>query len=116
MERNWELIRKILLKLAEKADDSPMESDVFAKFSAETTAYHYKILAQAGLIEVEECATLSGVDYAAIQLTWQGHELLDQIRNDTVWNKIKATVKNKGLDLSFELIKTAGKKVLSALL
>lgn len=56
MERNWELIRKILLKLAEKADDSPMESDVFAKFSAEITAYHYKILAQVGLIEVEEYA------------------------------------------------------------
>lgn len=46
------------------------------------------------------------------------HSSLGKDTNDStksaniILNKIKATVKNKGLDLSFELIKTASKKVL----
>ena len=33
------------------------------------------------------------------------HEFLDAIRNDTVWNKVKATVKEKGGAIPFEVLK-----------
>ncbi|WP_265754876.1 DUF2513 domain-containing protein [Avibacterium sp. 21-594] len=52
----------------------------------------------------------------AINLTWQGHEFLDKIRSDTAWNKIKQIIKTKGIDLSFEAIKLAGKSLLVSLL
>jgi Hypothetical protein (DUF2513) len=40
------------------------------------------------------------------ELTWQGHELLDKIRNPTIWDAIRADVKAKGLEsVSLEVIK-----------
>ena len=41
----------------------------------------------------------------ASSLTWQGHEFLDAIRNDTIWNKTKNVVAERGGAIPFELIK-----------
>ena len=41
----------------------------------------------------------------AFNLTWDGHEFLDAIRNEGTWNKIKAFVKEKSASLSFDVIK-----------
>jgi len=40
------------------------------------------------------------------RLTWHGHELLDTIRHNGVWNKVKAKAGEKGLDLTFEVVKS----------
>jgi Hypothetical protein (DUF2513) len=45
------------------------------------------------------------------ELTWQGHELLDKIRNPTIWDAIRADVKAKGLEsVSLEVIKQIADK------
>ena len=49
MKRNWELLRKILVKLDEA--DGCLASDDVQGFDAETVAYHIKMLHQAKLIE-----------------------------------------------------------------
>lgn len=104
MKRNWELIRKILLKLEQKVDDTPLDSESIKGFSVDVVEYHYQLLEQAKLIEIKH------------NLTWQGHEFLDKIRSDTAWNKIKQIIKTKGIDLSFDAIKLAGKSLLISLL
>ncbi|MGC7561326.1 DUF2513 domain-containing protein [Pasteurella sp. PK-2025] len=116
MKRDWELIRKILLKLEQKVDSSPLDSDSFKGFSGEQVAYHYTILAEAGLIKIEDYSTMTGGDCVAVNLTWQGHEFLDKIRSDTAWNKIKSVLMKKGVDLSFEAIKVAGTSIIVSLL
>ncbi|MBR0574171.1 MULTISPECIES: DUF2513 domain-containing protein [Pasteurellaceae] len=116
MKRDWELVRKILIKLEEKVDDSDLDSDCFKKYPSDVVAYHYKLLSQAGLIEIIDNSTVSEEDFSAKQLTWQGHEFLNQIRHDTAWNKIKATLKNKGIDISFEAIKVVSKTFITSLL
>ncbi|HDR1123176.1 DUF2513 domain-containing protein [Pasteurella multocida] len=116
MKRDWELIRKILVKLEQKVDSSPLDSDSFKGFSGEQVAYHYTILAEAGLIKIEDYSTMGGGDCAAVNLTWQGHEFLDKIRSDTAWNKIKEVLMKKGVDLSFEAIKVAGTSIIASLL
>ena len=46
-------------------------------------------------------------DFHVLRLTWAGHEFLDQVRSDTVWEKTKALVlKNTG-SLSLEAVKIA---------
>ena len=37
--------------------------------------------------------------------TWDGHELLDTLRDQNVWNRIKEISKEKGVDITFESIK-----------
>ena len=38
-------------------------------------------------------------------LTWQGHDYVEVVRNDTTYNRAVKTLKEKGSVLSFELIK-----------
>lgn len=38
-------------------------------------------------------------------LTWNGHEFLDNVRNDTVWAKLKRAVAEKGGAVSFDVLK-----------
>ena len=39
------------------------------------------------------------------RLTWEGHDFLAAARNDTIWKKTWASVKDKGVDVSFGLLK-----------
>ena len=117
MKRNWDLIRKILLKLEEKADSTSwLQDDEIKGYDSQTVSYHYKLLTDAGLIESIDLSNMSEISYAALSLTWQGHEFLDKIKNESVWNKVKSTVQSKSLDLSFEVIKTVATTLISAML
>ncbi|KAL1017069.1 DUF2513 domain-containing protein [Haemophilus influenzae] len=117
MKRNWDLIRKILLKLEEKADSASwLESSDIKGYDYRTVTYHYKLLKNAGIIEAIDISTMEEENFAALSLTWQGHEFLDKIRNDSVWNKVKSTVQSKSLDLSFDVIKTVATKIIAAMI
>lgn len=117
MKRNWDLIRKILIKLEEKADSTSwLESSDIKGYDSQTVAYHYKLLKNARLIDALDISSLEEEDFAATSLTWQGHEFLDKIRNDSVWNKVKSTVQSKSLDLSFDVIKTVASSIIGAML
>ncbi|ACX82568.1 Uncharacterised protein [Aggregatibacter actinomycetemcomitans] len=117
MKRNWDLIRKILIKLEEKADSTSWLQDNEIKgYDTQTIAYHYKLLTDAGLIKSVDMSSMNEISYAALSLTWQGHEFLDKIRNDSVWNKVKSTVQSKSLDLSFDVIKQAATALIGSML
>lgn len=117
MKRNWDLIRKILIKLEEKADSTSwLESTDIKGYDATTVAYHYKLLNNANLIEAVDISSMEEENFAATSLTWQGHEFLDKIRNESVWNKVKSTVQSKSLDLSFDVIKQVATALIGAML
>ncbi|MFM4928558.1 DUF2513 domain-containing protein [Aeromonas veronii] len=77
-----------------------------------------ELLIEAGLVEGKMSRVLGGgpINFTATRLTWAGHEFLDAIRSDTVWNKTKETFTTKGLDMTFDLIKTVAGGVATALL
>lgn len=117
MKRDWDLIRKILLKLEEKADTKSLLQDTEIKgFDPETVSYHFKLLHSAGLIEGVDFSSMTELSYVALSLTWAGHEFLDKIRSDTIWNNIKTLVKTKSLDLSLDVIKKAASVVIGSML
>lgn len=117
MKRDWELIRKILIKLEQMAEESlPLKDDQFEGVDPDTVSYHFKIMGQAELIETDVITIRGNSLYSAKAITWQGHEFLDKIRNDTVWNKSKAMLKNKGIDLSFDVLKSAATTIISQLI
>ena len=66
-------------------------------------AYHYRLLHDAGLVysEVTIHSTKDGTVPVWISrkgLTMAGHEALDAMRNDTIWNKINDKVKLLGVE------------------
>lgn len=48
-------------------------------------------------------------------ITMQGHDLLDAIRNQTVWGRIKTKAERSGAPLSWEFIKAAIPEVMKEL-
>jgi hypothetical protein len=49
-------------------------------------------------------------------LTWEGHELLETMRSKAVWERIKKTATEKGIELSFDSIKALAVKALAAII
>lgn len=107
MKRDFELIRSLLFYFEEKPDTKFVECPDIEGYDELTIKYHLLLLAQARLIDYEPELTKTGriIRVIASNLTWNGHEFLDAIRNEGTWNKIKTFVKEKGASLSFDVIK-----------
>ena len=117
MKRNWDVIRKIMVKLEEiPTEGAQLDSDAVHGVDEETVFYHMRMMIEAGLA-VGSCPEMLGrCSGCLFRLTWDGHELLDKIRRDTVWNKIKETAKTKSIDLSADVVKAIAKTVMDGLL
>lgn len=119
MRRDWDLIRTILLRVEESSSGKEVSSNELKSADEGAVAYNMLLLIKAGLAEGggRDDTVPNALPYAFIhRLTWAGHELLDGIRGDTVWNRIKATAKEKGVDLTFDAIKVIAKIVIEGLL
>ncbi len=106
MERNFDLVRKILL--AAEAQDFQQSKPIAPEgYSNEEIKYHIKIMEDGGLIKMRQHP---GIDVPAPVfdgLTWEGREFLDSIRETGAWSKVKDVLKEKSVALSFESIKAA---------
>jgi hypothetical protein len=58
--------------------------------------YHIKLLHQAGLIEGVDASSFKGFQSIDMNLTWDGHEFLDKIKKESIWNQAK----QKTIDIS----------------
>ena len=113
MQRNMDLIRKLLLGLESEAS-TQHEFNLEGVEELEKW-YHVDLLLEAKFIrgvEVHWSADgrmvypyLEGL----VSLTWQGHDFLDAVRNDSVWQKAKEKAQAAGLDfqsLTIEVVKS----------
>jgi len=120
MQRNWDVVRKILLKAeALPTEDSQVNSDEIDGVAPEVAAYHMRLLREAGLIEGGgRAAGAVGAPpwLFATRLTWEGHEFLDSIRRDTVWNRIKTKARDQGVELTIDAIKMIARAVIEGML
>lgn len=120
MVRDWEIIREILLRLeGGKKPNEHISAKEFKKFEEQSVAYNIRLLAEAGFIEAKISNLSDGsgkIGLAiAVRLTNSGHDLLDTIRNDTIWNKITEKFSDKGLNMTFDLVISVGKKIIESL-
>jgi len=106
MRRDFELIRLLLLELEGE------ESIDLSSYSADQMNYHKALIKEAGFAEgnIHYPSThRTDVPDRAIlkRLTWDGHEFLDKAKNEKVWNKAKALIKERGVSLSLDALKIA---------
>ncbi|MDT8445230.1 MAG: DUF2513 domain-containing protein, partial [Desulfuromonadales bacterium] len=76
-------------------------------YAPEGVSYHIMLLDQAGLISADKADYVDGRGeyYYGQNLTWSGHEFIDNAKNQDLWNRVKGAAKEKGVQLSFEAIK-----------
>jgi hypothetical protein len=119
MKRDWDTIRDILTKLEDVTpEEGCLRLSSFPPDRAAEISYHVELMMEAGLVNGQMSKTLgSGPhDFLAIRLTWQGHEFLDAIRSDTVWQKTKKSFISGGLSMTFDLVKSVATDIAVAYL
>lgn len=121
MTRNWEIIRDILLRLeSENSPNAYVNANSFDGLPEQEVAYNMRLLSDADCIEARIMNSSSGdgkINAAlAIRLKNSGHDLLDTMRNESVWNKVKEKFTSSGIDMTIELVVSVGKKIVEAML
>jgi len=114
MNRDFELIRRLLIFFDERPDPGYVEvPDIGREYTHLRVKYHLVLLYQAGFLNCEpvKSTTSDRVIYVLpFDLTWDGHEFLAKIKNDGVWHKIQAALGSKGGTLAFAVINQLAKK------
>ena len=113
MKRDFDLVRKLLLFFEEKADMAPVlwtDPPQIKGYSKEEVKYHLILLYQGGLVDGEPMRSTTSdriIDMGAVfSLTWEGHEFLEKIRSDKVWEKVKQKAASAGRGLTFQALST----------
>jgi hypothetical protein len=106
MKRDWDTVRELLLSIEQTGPGEEVESETYGDRRAEIS-YHLVLLHEAGLIDAIVDPTLEDPIPAVsvLRLTWDGHEFLDAIRADTVWQRLKGSIARSGVALTFETVK-----------
>jgi len=107
MKRDMDLARE-LLKWAEDAKpNAECWSDEYGPGHEHVVvAEHIRLLKEAGLVDALLIESDGEILKARVdRLTWEGHDFVARARNDTAWNKAKRIAKEKGLDLTIDLLK-----------
>ena len=116
MKRDMDLIRKILFYIEEKyiAGGGPISINIDGYTDGEI--YEHCMLAyQGGLIAKPlPTTTFEGKSCMVENLTNEGFNLLENIRQDTLWNKTKKVAAEKGLPLVVDTVKTISTAIISA--
>lgn len=122
MKRDWDIIRAVLLRLeGDSRANAVVNANSFGPvFSEQDVAYNIRLMHQKGLItaNIQESRSGDGAIRTALarSMTSQGHDLLDSIRNETVWHRVQETFKKKALDMTVELVMGVAKDAAKALL
>lgn len=108
MKRDMDLVRTILLALADS--DEPLWSTdlVTDEYSRDVIGYHFLILDEAGLIVANVKAADNDPYYIAVapRLTWEGNDFLDAVRDESIWKRVRSTIGKITGGASFEVFKT----------
>lgn len=114
MERNMELIRKILLYIEENYIDVALYDIEIEGYDFKTIAYHCKICYEAGLISSygDNYGDNEIISFGVSSLTWQGHEFLENIKDDTIWSKTKNVMNEKGINFTIKAIEQIATKLI----
>ena len=111
MERDWNIIRAILQQLENKESyGDVLRPESVKGYDVELVSYHMHLLNQAGIIDAKCQSRSSGkgsIFCLGMNLTWEGHELLDSIKSDSAWNRLQKLLREKSIDLSYQAVKTA---------
>jgi Hypothetical protein (DUF2513) len=101
LKRDMDLIRYILLEIEEKESTTSWTTLSLEGYSDEQVNYHLDLLDQVGFLEVKK---LINERHMVRNLTMRGHDFLDNAKNESVWNKTKAVIKDHGGSASMQVI------------
>jgi hypothetical protein len=107
MTRDMDLVRKLLVYFDNKPDPGHIEKPLIEGYDDSTIQNHLILMFDAGLLRAEPMRSSTSdriIRVLPFDLTWQGHEFLEKIKNETLWQRVKETIVNKGAPLTFDVV------------
>lgn len=125
MKRNWSVVRSVLEQVEAGTIDRFVRERQFLNdpecASKEVFLGHVEILIDAGILK--HCSVERGTsgkfefhDFRGAYITMHGHDLLDALRDEPIWNRIVQKAEKGGVMISWEFIKAAIPIVMSEIL
>ncbi len=117
MKRDMELVRKILFYVEENYKPGQVwlrQVDIDG-YDEDTITEHVLLAYESGFFQdINEVSTLGARAYWVGNLSNEGYDFLDRIRSDTVWNKTKTVITEKGLPMITGTVKTIASAFITA--
>jgi DNA-binding PadR family transcriptional regulator len=114
MQFDPDLARQILLEVEATPPNQHVKDIEFAGLDEDLIYEHIELLRDAGLVEARiQPSGMGGrrIYYAQVtRLTYAGHEFLANAKNERVWERTKAFIKEKGGAASLAVIVAVAKK------
>ena len=110
MKRDLDLIRAILLDIESKPRSELLgRSFQIDGVGADEFSEAITLMLERGLIEGATLRPLKGaIQIANVRITWSGHDFLDSVRDEEIWEKTKEGAVAAG-GFTFDLIKALAK-------
>ena len=117
MKRDMELVRAILLAMEAHAAGFAPDTFTIRGYDQEVIQHHVWLMEQGGLVTASDVTVQGEAGPVALpgSITWAGHDFLDTVRNDNVWRKVKAELKDRGISLPFSLLQALAIKIAASL-
>lgn len=115
-----DLVRKLLIKIEEVYEPGKSEISVsnlsIDGYDIKTINEHLLLMNDAELFQSLKAKTyVNGKTVISVgNLSNKGYDTLEEFRNDTVWNKTKEVVKEKGLPAVIDVFKDIASSVISS--
>ena len=109
MQRDWELIRKILTEAEKKQPGQMLMHSEIDGYDPLVVSAHIAMLDDSGYLKARMVrGTAIVLNATVLAITHKGYDLLDTMRSTSLWDRIKHMAKDKGIELTFEVVKTLG--------
>jgi hypothetical protein len=113
MKRDLDLVREVLLQI-EGLPAGPPAQYRTSEIEDPVLLAHFELVIASGLV-IGKIARSQGTrgDVISISgLSWEGHEWLEMVRSQAMWNEVKSALLDNGGALTFELTKEVATKLL----
>lgn len=117
MQRDLDLIRDILIKIAD-SDIPRLEARDFHDLCEDDNVlnFHFHLLVDAKYIEATNHQTTgTGLyygDFVIFRITMQGFDYLDNIRDESIWKEVKAKIAAFSYSVSLSVISNVAQQVM----
>ena len=119
MRRNPELVRKLMLAIEQTSQPLTAQAQIDS-YPRDEVAYHMRLIIEAGLAQGSVMEDHSGRNTTVprnvgiVRMTNAGHDFIDSVRGDTVWNAVTEKVKTLGGSFTLNVLQQLALRVLMA--
>ena len=115
MKRDLDLVRQLLLQI-EGLPAGPPAQYRASEIEDPVLLAHFELVLASGLVngKISRSQSSRGDVISISGLTWEGHEWIEMVRSQSVWNETKSMLLDSGGALTYELTKVAATRILRA--